>query len=389
MKTAQKKSIGFKWGLPLLVVLLWGLPKDGAFAEGNLSLGEELTTWTTNYPTSVNGLELLTPLSFDFKPDSSFGLYGQSEFAHGTYTGIQNEVTTTNQLNFFSDTVIGTELHFQSLSLPALLNVGLNLPTGNTSWENLQIPSNIPVEFVDSRYQGRGFGVNALYGLAFPEGDGEFGAAVGYMYGGAFNPGYGVGLPSGPLKLGDSVFLSVNHVQTTGDHQSEVIRLSSFLSLPAQNAGQDIYQLGPNFNASYSRMDTKALSFEVGVQYWLPGQRPDANGNLVAEPDPYYGARFYLNPSYSFGDLTVAAQVKYVLPNGYPTSDPAFYDDGGILAAIQPSYLLKLDNVSNVKITASYDYIAWLNRPDSTSGNFDANVIFNYWTVGASYELKL
>ena len=389
MNPGRKKAFRGLWILPVLATLCWALPTTKVLAAGSVSLGEELTAWTTNYSASFpfNGSELLTPLAFDYRPDSSFGLYGQSEFAHGDYTDSTGQVTTTNMLNFFSDTVIGTELHFQSLSLPALLNVGLNLPTGDTGWETKQIASNIPTEFVDSRYRGRGFGVSALYGLAFPSGGGEFGAAVGYMYAGAFNPGYGVGLPAGPLKLGDSVYLSLNHVQASNDNQTEIIRLTSFVSLPTQNNGQNIYQLGPNFNASYSRIDTKALSFEAGIQYWLPGQRPDTSGNLVAESYPYYGARFYLNPSYSFGDFSLGAQLKYVLPNGYPTSD-AFYDDGGFLAGIQPSYLLKLDNVSNLKITGSYDYIAWMNRGRDASQNL-TNVIYNYFTFEASYELKL
>lgn len=353
---------------------------------GQLSWGAEYVGWSSNFSTPFNGWELWVPLSLNLKLDPALSLYGQSEFGNGNYTDSSNGTETIHLTNF-SDTVVGGEYRFQSFSLPSMLNVGFNLPTGDSTWEAKQISADIPTEFLDSRYRGRGFGVNALYGLSFPSGSGEFGAAAGYLYSGAFNPSYGAGVQASQLKVGDSVFISVNHVQSYTGDQKEIIRLSSFITLPTQNNGQNIYQLGPNFNASYSWVDPRSLSFEAGVQYWLAGQMPDANGNLIAEPHPYYGPRLYLAPSYSFGDFTLAGLVKYIFSNGYSTSD-GFYDGGGIRAGIDPSYRLKLDNSSDLKINASFDDILWMN------GGYDANfnrtnVNYNLWVFGATYELKL
>jgi len=320
----------------------------------------------------------------NFNIDKDFSVYGQTEFGNGNYV----DPTLGNQnLTALSDTVVGGMLHFTSFSAPAILNVGLNLPTGDPTWEAKQIPASVPTEFVDSQYRGRGFGISALYGLSFPSGDGSaFGAGVGYMYAGAFNPSY-ANLPISNLKLGDSVFLALNHVQPYSGNQSEVIRLSAYYSLPTLNGSTNIYQLGTNFNASYSWINPAGFSFELGAQYWLAGQVYDANGNGSPEEHAFYGPRLYLNPSYSFGDLSIAGQLKFVLQNNYSQTEAA-YDGGGFLGGIGPSYLMKLDASSDIKISAAYDYIAWLNVLGA-DGSRDANALYNLWTFGATYEVKL
>ncbi|HEV2352599.1 MAG TPA: hypothetical protein VGR89_00010 [Puia sp.] len=333
----------------------------------------------------MNGWEMFAPLSVNFKAAPGMNLYGQTEFGNGNYT---DPISGTQALTNFSDTVIGGEMHFQSFGLPAMLNVGLNLPTGDPTWEAKQIAASVPTEFVDSYYRGRGFGVSALYGLSFPAGNGEYGMAAGYMYSGAFNPGY-AGLPISNLKLGDSIFLALNHVQPYSGNKSETIRLSAYYSLPTLNGSANVYQLGTNFNASYSWVDPAAFSFEVGAQYWMAGQVADTNGNWSPEANAFYGPRFYLTPSYSFGDLAIMGRLKFVLPNNYDKSnlsDP--YDGGGLLGGLEPCYTLKLDASSDIKISGSFDYIAWLNVLGA-DGTRDANAIYNLWTFGTTYEVKL
>ncbi len=352
---------------------------------GQLSLGGEFVGWSANYqaPANDSGYEWWAPLSVNFKLDPDFSVYGQTEFGSGSYT---DPISGTANLTDFSDTVIGGELHFQSFALPSMLSIGLNLPTGDPTWETKQITASIPTELVDSRYRGRGFGTSAFYGLSFPSGGGEFGAAAGYMYAGAFNPSYG-GAPINNLKIGDSAFLALNHVQPSTGNQSEIIRLSAYYSLPSQNAGQNLYQLGANFNASYSWSNPSALSFEVGAQYWMAGQIAGSTGNWTPESNAYFGPRLYFDPSYSFGDFNVAGRLKYVLANGNSQGSP-YYDGGGFLGGIEPSYKLGLDASSDIKVYGSFDYVAWLNGAFDINNN-RTNVIYNLWTFGATYEVKL
>lgn len=369
---------------PLTVVaFVLGFTSFQAALAGQLNFGAEFRDWTSNFLSPVNGWELFAPLSLNFKANPDMNLYGQTEFGNGNYT---DPISGTQTLTNFSDTVIGGELHFQSFGLPAMLNVGLNLPTGNPTWEAKQIAASIPTEFVDSYYRGRGFGISALYGLSFPSGSGEYGMAAGYMYSGAFNPSYSV-FPISNLKLGDSVFLALNHVQPYSGDQSEIIRLSAYYSLPTLNGSTNIYQLGTNFNASYSWVNPAAFSFEIGAQYWMAGQVADANGNWTPEAHAFFGPRLYVTPSYSFGDLNIAGHLKFVLPNNYDQSNFS-YDGGGFLGGLEPSYVLKLDGSSDLKVTGSFDYIAWLNGAFDVHKN-RANVIYNLWTFGTTYEVKL
>jgi len=368
-----------------------GLVLGSSSFAGELSLGGQFNTWnalnTGNAPYS--GWELWAPLSLSFKVDSGLGFYGQTEYGSGRYTDSHNGTNTQNLTNF-SDSVVGTELNFKLFNVPSVLNVGVNIPTGDPGWEQKQIAASIPTEFVNSRYRGRGFGISAMYALAFPAGGAQIGAAAGYLYSGTYNPNFGTGASAADLKLGDTVFLSFNHVQPFSGNQSQIIRLSGLYSLTTQIDGQNVLRMGPNLNASYSWRNPAAFSFDLGVQYFLPGQRQFGTV-FTDEKQSYYGARFYLTPSYAIGDFVLAAQAKYILPNGYPESDfsDGLYNGGGYLLGVEPTYNLKLDDSSAFKFYAGFDYILAQNGATNTLDGSLANISYNNWTFGTAYELKL
>lgn len=368
----------------LLASLLLG-SSSVSFA-GQMNIGAKFVGWSSNYVQAFNGYEIWAPFSFNFKTKDGLGFYGQTEYGMGNYVDSLGGTTNTTKLNGFSDSVLGAELNFESFNVPSIFNVGFNIPTGDPTWEAKQVASSIPTDFINSRYQGRGFGVSALYGLSFPAGGSEIGAAAGYLYSGAFNPSYGAGAASANLKLGDSIFLSFNHVQPFSKNQSQIIRLSGFLFMPTQENGQNVFQMGPNINASYSWNNPNALSFEVGAQYYLPAQRL-IGGQFTAEPKNSFGPRLYASPSYAFGDFVVAGRVKYVLTNGYAVTD-TFYDGGGLLYGIEPSYRLSLGGDSALRFSAGYDGVIAMNAGVDAGGN-KTNVLYTNWTGGIIYEVKL
>jgi hypothetical protein len=121
----------------------------------------------------------------------------------------------------------------------------------------------------------------------------------------------------------------------------------------------------------------------VGSQFYLAGQTA-VDG--VLEPDEAYssGPRLYIKPSYVIDDLTLAGQVKYVLPNGYDPSSLS-YVEGGLLLSVGPSYNLKLDGQSLLNLTASYNFV------DNMGGGFDADgnrtdVLYNWFNCSASHS---
>ena len=354
---------------------------------GTLDIGAQGVGWQSNsspaYPD--NGWEVLTPLTLSAVPWSGGRVFAQTEYAAGNYTDSAVGPETTS-LRHFSDTVLGLETNFKSFNLPSLISVGINIPTGDPAWETQESNSTVPTEFIDSDYRGRGFGTSLLYGLSFQAGGEQFGMAAGYMYTGAFNPYYGQVIAATQLKLGDSAFLSLNRLAEHGGGQSDVIRLSAFYFLPTQVNGTNLLEMGPNLNASYGWSNPKAFSFEAGAQYFLPN-RQAINGQLVSGSNDSLGTRFYLTPSYAFGDFTLQARAKYILANNYSTTD-SLYDGGGFLLGLEPSYQLKLDASSHLKFSAGYDFVFWKDGSYDILGD-RVNVEYGHLTLGTYYEVNL
>ncbi len=369
--------------LPTLGLLVFFI-SNGAFA-GQLDLGAQYQTWTSNYASPLEGHEILTPVFLSLDPWRDVNFYAQGEYAGGQYT---DPLDGTQNLSDISDTVAGVKAGFKSFSCPSFVNIGVNLPTGNQVWESETRLANIPADFVDDRYQGRGFGLSGIYGIALPAGATQYGLGVGYLYTGAFNPNYGTGAPAENLKLGDAIFLSLNRVTTFASNQVQAITASAYFNLPTLEQNQNFIWMGPNLNLSYSWTDPRAFSLGAGVQYFFPGQT-SVSGQWVAEPHDSLGARFFLDPSWAIGDFLLACRVKYVLANGYdPSPEDLLYDGGGILLGIAPSYKIALDSQSAFLLSASYDYITADGAAADAQGN-RVNVTYNRLTMGADYEIKL
>jgi len=347
-----------------------------------IDLGAKYVGWGSSYSvaTPYDGSEILTPLTVSAVPWKGGNFYAQTEFAHGDYTDSFNGSPETFSLSTLSDTVVGLSTNFNSFAVPSILNLAVNIPTGDPTWENKQSNSIVPTEFIDSDYRGRGWGLSAFYGLSLPAGSEQYGAAAGYLYSGAFNPNYGAAPPE-QLKLGDSAFLSLNRIADRGNGQTDVLRLSAFFFLPTQIGGADSITMGPNLNASYGWSNPKAFSFEAGVQYFMSAQIVSTGQQASL------GTRFYATPSYAFGDLTLAGRVKYVLSNGNPADNPLYFG-GGWLAGLEPSYRLKLDSSSDLRFSASFDYVNVSNAGPDSSGNLE-DVSYGHWTFGTNYEVSL
>jgi hypothetical protein len=353
---------------------------------GQLTLGVTGDVWDSNYSPATNGWEVLFPMSGFVSLWKDTAIYAKSEFANGNYV-FQGGAPLN--LTAFSDTTVGGEIGFKTLDLNSVINISFNIPTGNSAWESQTAAANIPEEFVDDRYQGRGFGASGLYGVSIPMDKSHVGVAAGYIYSGDYNPYFGLSVPAQDLKLGDSVFLSLNRVTPMSANESEVIQASGFYFLPTQVAGQNFLWTGPNINLSYGWANPTAFSFELGAQVYLPGQTA-VGGQWVADTSYSYGPRFYLNPSYVFGDFALTSRIKYVLANGYGSNstDPLHsYDGGGLLLGIEPSYKIKLDESGMaIKIWASYDNINAFGGGRDSQGNL-VNVLYDLWTLGTNYAI--
>ncbi len=366
---------------------------------GQFSIGAIYDGWNSNYLTPLTGLntnqgsEFWVPMALNLNLEKGFQVYGQGSFATASYIFPPDQSGANETLNLtnLTDSVLGTEIQFKSFGYSSLLNVSINLPTGDPTWETKQIVAIIPTEFMDYRYRGRGFGFNGLYGISFPMGKSSIGAGVGYLHSGSFDA---TGDSTAPLQLGDTMFLAFNFVQPGTGGYKEIARLSGYYSFTTQIAGVNEFQLGTNVNASYSWINPHALSVDLGAQFFLPSQRLSTDNVLTTESNNYYAPRFYVAPSYSFGDINLSAQVKYILPNDYPDTfsgsgvNPMYFG-GGWLFGIGPSWKAALDDKSSLNFYGAYDYIVQNNANIDSTGTTLVNATYNYWIIGTNYQINL
>jgi hypothetical protein len=189
--------------------------------------------------------------------------------------------------------------------------------------------------------------------------------------------------------------MGINFVQPGTGGYKEIARLSAYYSMQSQDAEEGVqFQLGTNMIASYSWVNPTGLSLALGAQYFFPSDRLDDNNNLVTEADNYYAPRFFLAPSYAWGDVTWAAQVKYVLSNSYPDTFSSsginpMYFGGGLLLGLGPTWKMELNDQSSLSFFGAYDYILQNNANVDASGSSLVNATYNYWILGTNYQINL
>lgn len=371
----------------LLVLGLAG--PAGADPRGQVSLGFSTDDWSSNTTLPFKGIEFIMPFSFSYGVDPNWWLSGQTSLAVASYTDSIAGTRIQNMTNLTASTLT-SDYYFKTLDIPSMAEVSLTIPTGDPAWETKQVAANIPAIFVGSRYTDEGWGVSGLYGLSFSAGASvEYGVSAGYSYAGVYDPYYG-GLPGSQLKMGDSIFVAFNRVETLPDKQSGTFRLCAMAFLPTQVNGLTNFELGPNGNASYSFYNPAGFSWSVGAQIYTLSSRYYLNpaGSVVYGLEPYgsSGQRYYFSPSLALGDLTLNGMVQYVEADGYPINDASgLYSGGGAVFGLAPSYNLNLDPVSALSFNGAYNFILAHNA----STSFTEDVDYQYWSLGANFVMKI
>ncbi|HTA76304.1 MAG TPA: hypothetical protein VK791_04035 [bacterium] len=347
---------------------------------GTLTLGSYLGLWSVNYALPTNGTEIMFPMSASVNVSSDVVITGSTNYLMGFYQYLGGD---TLSLGNFSDSSLSAQFGFKTMDLDTVVSETFNIPTGNPSWSAQSASADLPTALVDPRYSAAGFSFSTVYGISVPVDAAKCSLGVGYVFNTDYNSNAGLPLTAVDVLPGNSLFFNLNRVSPTGDGQSDTFQTSVYFSFVTTENSVAFTCPGPNINFSYAWNNPSAFSFELGSQFYLPGQTA-VDG--VLQPDPTYssGPRLYLKPSYVIDDLTLAGQVKYLLPNGYDPSSLS-YVQGGLLLSLGPSYNLKIDNQAFLTLTAAYNYI------DNIGGGFDANgnridVLYNWFTCSASHS---
>jgi hypothetical protein len=361
---------------------------------GQVNWGLQYNGWqTVNTVLPFCGSEFMIPFSISYAPNADWNLYAQTSFATGGYTDSLYATQTLN-LSALTASVVGTQVCFMTFGVQSMLEMDLTLPTGDHSWESRVIASNVPSIFINSRYGSGGWGLSGLYSLSFASGENvKYGVALGYNYLGPYDPGYDEFLGN-EFKIGDSLFLALNRVETFPQDQTGTIRLTSMASLPTLLNGEMDFQMGPNVGASYSFNNPAGFSWEVGAQVFTLAQRHylKTASELVYGFEPYQssGVFFYAAPSHAFGNLTLGGLVKYVTANGYPLWDASgLYNGGGFQFALNPGYFVPLDERSAISFNGGFNYIIAQNAAYNFTLDRPVDLFYIFWTFGASYQIKI
>jgi hypothetical protein len=363
-------------------------------AQGVVSLGLNYDGWqTTNTLAPYNGAEGFAPFSINYVLGSHWDFYTQTSLAAGRYTDSLNGTEIQNLTNLTA-TTLGGQYYFMSFGFSSMAELDLTVPTGDPSWETKQIGANVPSLFIPSRYSDEGWGVSGLYGVSLSEGRAvKYGVALGYYYFGAYNPDAG-SLQDIQFKIGDSFFLALNRTEMFPANQSSVFRLTATAARPSYENGISDYQMGPNLAGSYSFYDPMGFCWGLGAQVYSLAQRHyfDGLGNPVYGTEPYgsSGAQFYAMPGYNFFNLSVNGILKFVTANGYPLWDSSgLYNGGGWLLGLAPGYYLPLDKQTALSLSGGIDYIIAHNAAYDFSLNEAVDLRYFYWTLGATYQIKM
>ncbi len=365
----------------LLMAALWIVPPTLSLAGGSFGFGENYQTWSSDFDRRFSGWECWTPLSLGLRFSPAFDLYSRSQYGTGQYTSQLGALPETEILTHFSDTKLGGDLNFRAFGADSLVSLECNLPTGDKQWETLQVAGNLPTDFVDTRYEGRAFGMSGMYAMALPWGKSRLGLAAGYQVEGAYQPDPGL---SGDLKAGDAFFVAGNRVHPLGHGKNETFRASFLVYRPTRQDGNDVFQLGPNLNLSYSRGGTKGFSYEAGSNIYTKARRNEG-GALVTEGHASLGQRFYVQPSYRYRKMKIDGSVKWVTANGYPEGESGC-DGGGWLFGISPSLRIPMGRKSAWVLSTSYDHILLPHGGVDASGALVAGA-YNRFTFGSSWEV--
>jgi len=347
---------------------------------GTLTLGSYLGLWSVNYALPTNGTEIMFPMSASVNVSSDVVISGSTNYLMGFYQYLGAD---TLSLGNFSDSSLSAQFGFKTMDLDTIVSETFNVPTGNPSWSAQSASSDLPSALVDARYSAANFSFSTVYGISVPVDAAKCSLGVGYVFNANYNSNAGLPLDPVDVQPGNSLFFNLNRVSPTGDGQSDTFQTSVYFSFVTTENSVAFTCPGPNINFSYAWSNPTAFSFELGSQFYLPGQTA-VDGVLQADPTYSSGPRLYLKPSYVIDNLTLAGQVKYLLPNGY---DPSSLDyvQGGLLLSFGPSYSLKVDNQPFLTLTASYSFV------DNIGGGFDDNgnridVLYNWFTCSASHS---
>ncbi len=367
----------------------------GLFA-GELSIGGQYWGWSGNFSVLGRANEIYIPFSISVEPVSHLTFYAQTEleldffWTNPLYDSAYPYSKSTDVA--LSDTTIGVKKYFPFLTGGDLfVNVGFNLPSGDVLyWHHFPL---IMPSFVDLPYQGVTFGIGAMVGVDLPDGNGQFTLGAGYMDPGVFNSTFGIPLGNSHYSQSNDTFLfTVAHSQTFDDGATQSFSLWAFFHDPMYN---NEFKYGPSFDIDYRFQKLNGFSLDAGGQIFLISQLryivsyqyPTITlGPFVDQPYNIRGPFLYVDPSFTFGEVSIRGQAHYCFPNDVPKTF-APYDGSGWLLGIGPLWKIPMNSHSDISVSGSFNKIIYNHEFYDSRVGYVRDAHYDIWHLGLEYDL--
>jgi len=353
----------------LLTLLAASLTVPAWAGRFEVETGCDTMSYGSNY--TASGSEVAVPLSMRWSLSGGHlmlnagALYMKGDYKQAALPGV-NLPAAEYKANHLSDSTLGGVWQFQTGQLHNLAALQFNLPTGQAAWESNELnvptkPGNLPLEFVPSRYRGRGFGMTALCGTGLEGKHTDLGVAAGYLKSGKTD--LNTLQDHYDLKSGDYFLGAMTTGAKLTGFGSLRLKLSHAWPSPSLVNSQESY-ISPAFtNITLSYATGRSTCFSMDASYNLFGktQIPDGTGGWMDESSASQGSIYQLRPSLQYPvsrslRFVTAAVWKHVDANGYDQTDERHEGGGDLLGASQ-EFRIRLGSQTALLLEGAYNHI--------------------------------
>ncbi len=379
MRTPTKKKVWLA-ALGFTLGMSWLAPSVSAKAE--VEYGAVYDSWTSNFQAS--GSEVLMPFHFEFKaPNGRLQVTASTAFVQGHYLqkdlGFGGSAFDGNRL---TDTLLGLAYSIPLGSFSSTLALKVNLPTGDKRWEQQQLPGNIPIIFESSRYRGRGFGFDGMYGIGKQFGDWNLSAVAGYLYSSSVDSVAG---SQDVVDYGNYTVVGLVLGRRTASSLFRVKALDS-IAQDSKIDGAPAFRVPTRTVLDLRWESGKTTRFLLDAGYSIYGKGKLVNtGVYGTELNGSFGDRFYLAPALEYGAgpkvrLTTGLLLKSIAANGYDETYP-LYNGGGTVVGASQGLKWKMGNNTYTSYSLGYNHITNNQAALDSTGSL-TDVTYNEVTFG-------
>jgi hypothetical protein len=291
----------------------------------------------------------------------------------------------------FSDSSLSLAVDFRlGPSVLSSLAGSVNIPTGDTKWEDQSAVGAIPFLFEPSYYHGRGWGGSLFWSVASDAEAFQWSVGTGYLLTTTYNVGL---IGETDFNPGDSLLVTAGlggKASDTENLSASVVHTFPFQSKVTDPLSQFTSAESTVFSGQWlSHMGGDRLALNLSYGFYGRGTVADpSTGAQIREDENFLGDRLEFRPVLAWragaGVLMQSGAVwDWIMPNGYPPSDGSYYQDGGYLLGAEQSMTFEMGGGVFLNLAGLYHYIVNQKAAVDVKGNL-YDVTYNRISFGTN-----